>query len=263
MTALDPWAVSCAGCGAPASISLAHADEVRCGHCGDVRAPEAAVAKRLADGQEALDAVAESVRQLSRTRLRAMHKADNALLLFAGGLGLLLLASPVYLGGGLLGLLNNDVESMLFGCACTNMLLSLCVLVPLTWRRMWSRRRELVLAAAAAPPLRDGGAARCRLCGGDLEALAAGAIDAVVRCSYCDADNLVSSDALALRASHVEADHDDLVATIRDKSRQIDPSMGLQYLVMVGFGMWTAHAVLLLPTMGVVYVVLGLVHGFD
>jgi len=260
-TPLDPWAISCAQCGAPASISLAHADEVRCGHCGDVRAPTSEVAERLSAGQAALDAVQATERQLTRARLRALHGADNALILFGLGLVLFLLMAPVYLCGGVFGLLWNDPEQMLFGCACTNMLLSLTVLVPWAFRRLAAKRRELTLVCAAEPPLSEGASARCRLCGGDLPDRDEGA-EAVVRCSYCDADNLVSSDALALRAREAEAHGDDLVATIRAKAEQVDPRMGLTHLAMVILLMWTTHAVLALPTMGVVYLTLGLVHGF-
>jgi len=257
---MDPWAVSCAGCGAPAAISLAHPDEVRCTHCGEARPPGPEVVERLAAGRAALEAVQTSARQLDRHRRRALHRADNAVVLFTVGLVLLLLAAPVYLCGGGYGLLVGDGESMLFGCTCTNMLLSLLVLVPLAWRRMVARRRQLVRSCAAEPPLTPGAAARCRLCGGDLPD-AAGA-EAVVRCTYCDADNLVAADAIAAEADAVRQGHGDLVEAIRSKSELIDERVGVGMLLAVVGTMWTVHAVLLLPTMAVVYVTLGLVHGF-
>lgn len=93
----------------------------------------------------------------------------------------------------------------------------------------WLRRsrQKLLESCAAAPPAAPGEPARCHVCGASLQAGA----KALVRCGYCQADNIVTNEAMA-RVAHRQA----VVTTgLEDTVRRNASSFGMQTLLVNGF----------------------------
>lgn len=235
------WTTACPGCAAPVALSLASPERVTCRHCGFDGAPSDDVQQRLRAAQQVLVGLDVRERQLDERRRRAAAGADLGLIVFFAGIGLLLLLAPVYLCGGLLGLGRGDPEAVAFGCSCSNMTATLLLVVPLVARRMARARRDLLEHCAALPPEAEGEPSRCHVCGAGLAAEGAAA---VVRCPHCEADNVVSTEALARARERRVADVDSYEALVREQADTTTAGRGLMNVWLVMGVMWAVHVML-------------------
>lgn len=179
----------CPGCGRPAPLSLARPGQLRCPACGYDGPPPPEVREQLAQAAALLSQVELGRRQLSRSQRRALTSAWAGTVGYLLSFGVLLLPLAGCLACGVSAAREGEDTNwwMLTVCSAPTILLSLTGILGLLF--IVERRRRLEEACAAIPPLHPGQAARCHVCGGDLAQ--EHGTDAIVRCDYCAADNLV------------------------------------------------------------------------
>jgi len=194
-----------------------------CGYSGPV-SPEAA--QRLHAASALVRGLSTRERQLSGLQRKAIKSSGCLTALLIGVL--VVLAIPA-LGFAVCGVALVSTEE---GAATTSFGASFLVTVftPLvvllvfgiggmTWLRR--SRKALRLAAAAEPPSQQGGAARCRLCGADLPS----SNDPVVRCAFCESDNLVDPQLLGQIATSQHAALNDYQQVVGTKTTAVSKAL--------------------------------------
>lgn len=224
--------VRCPQCGVPSSASLAQAGHIACPSCGYVGLPEADAAQQLQAASLVLRSIDVRARQLTDRQRRALLRARGGawrLLAFLF-VGLLPLA-PCGLCSGLF-LLGDQRSSfpLFMMCASPFLFLAMTGGVVVVWA--WRQQRKLEEACAAAPPRVAGQGACCHVCGGELPPpdLAARGI---VRCPYCQADNMVDARVLARLGHKRSADIGDFEASVRHEGSRLGLTTGLATGVVV------------------------------
>jgi hypothetical protein len=186
-------AVPCPACGAPCRVNLETPDVVACEKCGRRGAPPEAASARIRGAAEVL--------ARSDDRERQLHGFARSI---ASGRGLAIYLVVVGISAAWAMVLVVGMQAPMIaahlgvlGLPAVAAVLSFGVALPglLGIRRKQKFLRQLL---AAAPPLRAGEAAACRVCGGPVEGLG------VVRCSYCRSDNVVDHRVMD-RAGEVQA----------------------------------------------------------
>ncbi len=109
-------------------------------------------------------------------------------------------------------------RALVAGLAYVPTLAGLAGLAVYSFRALRAQRRSLEVTCAAGPPVAPGAPARCRVCGGEIHTGAAGAL---VRCTYCQADNLLAPDRIAEQAVARARDADDQVAAISREAQAL------------------------------------------
>lgn len=191
----------CPACGKPARLCVMTPDAIRCSACGFHGAVPADAAARLAEAARVLRATDVRARQLSAKFAESLARAGWYQLRF------LLMSAFVLVPTGLF------VAFCVFAWAITEAEMARLFLVPVlpylvmlgvTWlghRWVKDRSSALVEKVSAVPPGVPGEPAACHVCGGDLEHRD---VYAIVRCRFCQSDNVVDPAALA-RAHHRDA----------------------------------------------------------
>ncbi|MEO8798085.1 MAG: hypothetical protein ABI551_09390 [Polyangiaceae bacterium] len=175
---------NCPRCGKPTPARLASPNELRCLACGYDGPPAPSVVPTLQAAREFLFSRNVLDRQLTAARARAL--AQNAPLRF----GLLFALTCVPFTASFLSMVSFSMNACggieRFGSAAVSSLplVGLCFYGVRALLRIKRAQDELRAACAALPPERQGEPALCHVCGGPLPAG-----DAVVRCSFCRADN--------------------------------------------------------------------------
>lgn len=191
----------CPRCGRPTPARLASPDVLTCPACGWNGPPEADAAAHLTAARDALVNGDARARQMSAAKRRALTRNDG--LVFA-----LVFAACSVPSVAILAAMARDYARWHATSERRGGLVTVALVFAAMWlvgalalRGVRARQRALRAACAATPPVRVGGAARCRLCGADLPAT-----DAVTRCAYCGADNL--ADPALTRSLDVGRGHD-------------------------------------------------------
>lgn len=202
-------ASSCPQCSAPTPLSLA-ATSIRCSSCGYDGPPAPAVAEQLGRAAAILRQVDVRERQLTggaRAVLASGRWPVVAYLAVAALVNAPFLVLTIF--GVWLWATSGTSTSGLLWFATPLIVSVLATGVGLRW--LGRRRANLRLEAAAAPPAAPGSTASCRVCGASLEE----SRGPVVRCGYCEADNLVDPAALRLAAATKLRSLENLVESVR------------------------------------------------
>lgn len=202
--------VCCPQCGKPAPISLAAPSSLGCDACGYAGAPEAEDAERIRAAASAVQAMQASELELSGIGRRALESGFFRLLLYLALAGGLLL--PV---GCLTGVLVSWSSPLLAVFISIPMVTMLIVFV-VGWTALRHGLRQLEDACAATPPRSEGEPARCYVCGGPLTDGAA-----IVHCSFCQADNVVSRQALTRSREHHDRATADLAGRVGGRAKAV------------------------------------------
>lgn len=188
-------AAHCPQCGAASPVCVAEPEVLDCAYCPYVGRPDAQVVAELQAARDALFRIHATRRQLSVGQRRAIQRGESqrrtvfALLTF--------LIAPLFLCGGGCGALLALGGG---GVALSDLPIFIAILAPsalvlgVGWLLMrWHRRglQRLMASCAAIPPAVQGRPAMCHVCGGPLHAAEK---SVVVRCTYCHADNITSSE---------------------------------------------------------------------
>ena len=147
-------------------------------------------------------------------------------------------------------LLDGDIGfAVLMALVC---LPCLAVFVGLSWfgRRQVHRPIErLRLACAATPPSRPGDPAECHVCGGPVPSSAG---QAVARCAYCSADNLVDAAALRAGAARRASDLGDIGGMVTREARALGGVALSGYMTAIG-------AIVAIPVVGFLCLVMAFI----
>ena len=224
-------AAHCPHCGAPVAVSLATPDTLACGTCGTQSPTPPRERAEINKAAEILGAMDERSRQLSASARKAIASSRSSMLYF--GLALGLGAVPVLIWT-LLALVSTIAE----GRPVWEALWLVFTLVPLVvlgalgtvWLR--SRKRKLEDACAARPPLRPNEPAGCAVCGAPLP----NSTDALVRCTYCQADNLVDPAVLERSKKNQSMAFDNYAQALQLRAQGISSAAGVASGVAVGVG---------------------------
>ena len=182
------FAVRCPGCGQALSVTLANHEKITCDACGYSGPLSPETAERLRGVFGIIKGLGESERHLTKRQKKTLtssarfYVAIVLITLFCG------LPSLFWLGFSILVVIVRPQEvsgAILFG---TPGVILLVVTLLCTYLVVRSRR-ALASSMVAAPPAREGEPATCRLCGAPLVT----GQEAVVRCGYCDTDNVVAA----------------------------------------------------------------------
>jgi len=185
------YVTNCPGCSKPSPVSIAWPDRLVCDACGyDGPMPEATAARLRAAG-ESLHRLDASHRQLSRGQRAALSSGClsagiyGALACVLGIPALCSMSCGIYF---VLDYERADPGALFF--AVSGALVLVVTVACAAW--ITRTRDKLRLAASATPPPVAGAPARCRACAAPLAA----GTEAVVRCEFCGADNLVAPEVL-------------------------------------------------------------------
>ena len=229
------FVVRCPSCGAPNAACLATPDRIACSACGYVGTPPPDAGRQLQAAAAVLAGVDVRERQLSEQQRKALGRARRGASRVASILMLALLPlTPCALCSGVFLIGENRSIPLFIMCVSPFLFLGMTGGTVVLWLRR--RRRVLEAACAAVPPAVEGGPARCHVCGGDL---AAPALDAggLVRCGYCQADNLVDPKVLARLGDRRVHDVSRFEEAVRAQSRQLGLESGLAFGVVLVLGL--------------------------
>lgn len=232
--------VSCPQCGGPTRVALASPDTLLCRRCGYHGPPDSGVQGELHAAAHTLTTLDRRFRQLTTTQRRLLVRERSSrfrlIFLFSLLFGPFLLCAI----SGMVFLLGRRAYPELSIICAGPMVFFGCVAGTLLLLRIRYRRR-LESACAALPPPEHGGPAECRVCGGPLPAaeVSAGtaAEEAFVRCSYCDADNLVAPDVLRRMAKRSHGVIVDINGEVRKEGTRLGYVSGLSTLTVIAVGL--------------------------
>jgi uncharacterized Zn finger protein (UPF0148 family) len=224
-------AAHCPNCGSPVAISLSTPDSVSCSACGTQSPTPPRERSEIGAAAAILRATDQRSRQLTASARKAVTSSHSSMLYF--GLALGLSAFPA-----LLWTLGTAAHTFAQGRPAWEGLVPLVALTPLvpvgaaaTW---WLRRRSRNLedACAARPPLQPNEPAGCAVCGAPLESAA----DGLVRCGYCQADNLVAPAVLERARKRQTLVFDNYADELQRRANSIGTASGVASGLAVGAG---------------------------
>ncbi|MGE0327171.1 MAG: hypothetical protein AB7K71_07170 [Polyangiaceae bacterium] len=188
-------AAHCPQCGAASPVCVAQPELLDCAYCPYVGRPDDRVVAELHAARAALFHIHATRRQFSVGQRRAIERGKTQRLRVF--VLLAFLVAPLFLCGGGCGAL------LVFGkggAAVSDLPIFIALLAPsalvlaVGWLLMrWHKRglERLMASCAAIPPAAQGRPAMCHVCGAPLHEADK---NVVVRCTYCHADNVTSSD---------------------------------------------------------------------
>ena len=206
-------ACACPKCGATTPLSLS-SPTVACRYCHFEGPAPDRVQQQLRSASEVLHRLDEHHRQLDATERRALSSSSLTGWLFA--LFALALCLPFVLLSGCSAYITIDVGRALPGLMLMTFAPLLLVVfgIALAALRLRRKRRALQLSCAAVPPEVMGGQAACHVCGGPLKT----GTEAIARCGYCNADNLVAPDVLRRAGAQVSVVLDGFADEVRSRA---------------------------------------------
>lgn len=235
-------ACACPRCGRPAPLALSAGDALRCRACGYHGPLPPEVAGRLQLAGAMLRTLDVRDRQLDASQAEAVGRAlaqRSKLRLVVGlasiwPIGWAALALPLFLFG-------ENPTSLIIALPTGVMPLAVFAgLTTLLLRRAEGARERLLAACAAEPPEAPGEPACCHVCGAPLSAQGA---NAIARCAYCEADNVVHPQAVDAARKRRETSVGDIERTVEAEARTAT-------FASVGAGVGTILALLASPFIG-------------
>lgn len=223
-------------------LSLASSGLGRCRACGFEGQPDQGVQERLRAAAALLRGLDVRERQLDASQTAAVHRAlaQRSKLRLAAGL-----ISVFPIGWSLLWLAMflADEDGPGAFTILPVILLPLAVYligVKLALGRATRARERLLAACAADPPEHPQGEASCHVCGAPLASRGA---DAITRCAYCEADNVVHPQALAAAKKLREA-------AVLDAEKLVEREARTATFASVGAGVSTVLLLVASPFIG-------------
>jgi predicted RNA-binding Zn-ribbon protein involved in translation (DUF1610 family) len=217
-------ATRCTSCGSTAPLSLASPDAFTCPFCGQPGSvpPDMAAELRAAAAQlQQLDARERQLTDWQRTMLTQARGRWQAYLV-----GSALVLAPIAMG--LVGLLGKAIQDVQFGAFGPGNAASLCLCILPVFltaggvavgdRRVRAALERVKMQARALPPVREGQPHRCHVCGGPVAPTAG---EAVARCPFCQADNLVDGAVRSEVAAGRERDMAGLAHEVAAEARRV------------------------------------------
>lgn len=188
-------ATACPRCGKPMPLSLATPEVAACSACDFSGSPPPEITAELRAAASSLAELRAEERQLDQAQRAAIGKTSWERSGMATVFGTAL-APQVFIAllGGALFLGQEKPSWELFGFSLVPLGVAGLAAI-LASRPLARRRREMQAACLATPPPRDGEPLGCHVCGGPLPEAALA--QAVVRCGFCQSDNLVDRSILA------------------------------------------------------------------
>ncbi|MEZ4233892.1 MAG: hypothetical protein R3B89_32255 [Polyangiaceae bacterium] len=206
-------------------MSVANPEHLDCAYCPYIGRPDEQIVHELHAAREALFRIHHTRRQLSIGQRRAIARAQSQRQTAFVLLGLMLV--PLVLCGGGCGamlflendgLVLGDVFWVILAVLPTGMVLAAGWLL-MRWHRKAIER--LMRSCAAVPPAAQGRPAMCHVCGGPLHEAER---YPVVRCTYCHADNITSSDVMESVARSQSAVVNQLASTVAGEASRVSKS---------------------------------------
>lgn len=211
-------ATTCPRCGKPIPLSLATPDFATCSACNFSGAPPPEVTAELRSAAASLKELRAEERQISQAQQAAIGKTSWE---HSGMATVFVIAlapqALLVLFGGVLFLGQEKPSWALFGFSLVPLGIALIAAI-LATRPLVHRRREMQAACLASPPPRAGEPLGCYICGGPLPEAALA--EAVVRCGFCQSDNLINPSILTSIGQAQKVVFTRFAETIRDKSAQ-------------------------------------------
>jgi hypothetical protein len=211
-------------------MSLATPSVLQCTACRYVGPPAPRDSERLAHAATVLWSLDVRQRQLDAAQLRLLRSARRGRLglvlsLIAGALAL----SPCVACALMSVLLPEPGYGMALSCGAPVFVFALtgAALLAIAFRR----RRSLEEACAAEPPELPGQPARCHVCGAPLRA---GIDEHVVRCGFCQADNVIDPKVLARLGAKRARAIGDFDAAVRQEASRLRAGMWWMRVAVVG-----------------------------
>jgi DNA-directed RNA polymerase subunit RPC12/RpoP len=225
-------AVNCPQCGAEAPLAL-QSDAIRCPYCGHHGPLPAAVAQQLEQARQLLFSLDVHARQLDARERRAVASShgSRALLLAATLAGALPVALATLLLVAMALLTSSWMGLFWWGALLFAILLTVWAVLRAR-QRLHTRVRALTLACAATPPRAPGEPASCHVCGSPI----ASDVEAVVRCGYCQSDNIVATDVLAAAKQHRQGTLTDFASAVQQQASSVTAAGRLGAVGIVGTG---------------------------
>lgn len=190
-------AIACPSCGRPMPVNLAAPEVLRCAACGFAGVPPPAIGQRLHAARGILFGLDVRLRQLSAKQRGAIEGASNLRSLFLILSSLIAIPLAIWALAGV-AVSVDDSTGEDYGVTGIVMaigpLLSYGAISVLGYRYIRRRQRALEDACSAQPPREKGEPAACHVCGAPL---AVGAQRGIVRCAFCQADNLIDPSVLS------------------------------------------------------------------
>ncbi|MEM9190949.1 MAG: hypothetical protein AAGF12_17320 [Myxococcota bacterium] len=220
----------CPNCGAHAPVSVAEPDTLRCDYCGHVGPMPEATRSELLQAAQALASIAREKLQISRAHQRVVRSLWTATaryvaysVLFGAPLLICLVSGMALVSSG------RQMQLAALACGGPFFVYFFGFLIGLLVVRR--RVRRVAAAAAAFPPVKPGAPYRCHVCGGDLRLADP---QAVVRCTYCSADNLASDEAIRVAGERRIDVDTDFVTAVRAEVRGVQSASDRLGLRMFG-----------------------------
>jgi len=185
------YVVSCPNCAHPCPVSLDRPDAATCPACGFAGALPPDLRGRLEAAAGLLKGIDVRHRQLTGQQRSVLGSGCGFTVILATVVTVFMIPAIIWAAVNV-GLaleartLGNTVLSLVLGLSPALVLLLGATVSYLLLRRV---RDRLKRATVAAPPFEGSTAARCRVCSAELVSTG----DAIVRCAFCEADNIVDS----------------------------------------------------------------------
>jgi hypothetical protein len=187
-------------------------ETIQCVSCGYSGPPPPQVAEQLSAAAQAVRQMDAGERQLAGMQRRVATAGGKSIALY------LLVSALVFIPLLLFGLfgvaLDVNWDLMIF------FWLPLIIGVDAAVIGLWwiiKRRRALQEATAAVPPRTAGATASCRVCGASLEQTT----EAIIRCGYCESDNLVAAEVLQRLGQRKAVAMDNLVEQVKTEAASV------------------------------------------
>ncbi|MBK8252930.1 MAG: hypothetical protein IPK82_09700 [Polyangiaceae bacterium] len=190
------FSTACTQCGRPAALSLQTPDRLDCAACGFSGPASAEVAQALHVASGVLKTLNEKERQLTDQQRRTLSSSKG--ITSGYWLASLAVGIPLLACGAVGSVMAFGGKQISFWGAAVSLTPLALYITTVIAGGQWVKKRYTALAAACAalPPVSPGAPFACHVCGASLSP----ATSAVVRCGFCQADNVVSSDVVKVAA---------------------------------------------------------------
>ncbi len=219
--------MSCSSCGAPGHASVASPELFRCHACGYHGAPPPEISRRLLAARELLAGLDVRLRQLSDAQKKTLTSSAKQRRIYRRLTIFLFIPFAIWGAGGIGAFVSPHDPFSDFGIGGLFLTLGPLVLfvafAVLMYGQIKKRQNRLEQSCLARPPRAAGEPAACHVCGGPLKT----ETKAIVRCAFCEADNLVDPTRLAVQTSAEHRGVRDLELEIEAQARASAGEAGL------------------------------------
>lgn len=219
--------MSCSSCGAPGHAGLASPELFRCHACGYNGAPPPEISTRLLAARDLLAGLDVRLRQLSDAQKKSLTSSARQRRIYRWLTAFLFIPFAIWGAGGIGASVSPHDPYSEFGAGGLFLTLGPLVLFVafalLMYGQIKKRQDRLEQSCLARPPRAAGEPAECHVCGGPLKT----ETKAIVRCAFCEADNLVDPTRLAVRTTAEQKGARELELEVEAQARAAAGEAGL------------------------------------